>query len=72
MFRLKGGLVPKEVAVIRQEDDERVESVAAKVAEGAAVPAPSQLVPASRRQRRHTSQQRNVYFSYKNKSTLAS
>jgi hypothetical protein len=49
VFRLKGGLVPKEVEVIRQEDNERVEGVAAKVAEGAAVPAPSQLIPAKRR-----------------------
>ena len=55
MFRLEGGLVRKEVTIIRQEDDERIKGVAAQVAEGAAVPAPSQLVPASRRQRRLTS-----------------
>ncbi len=43
------------MAVVGQKDDKRVEGVAAQVAEGAAVPAPSQLVPASRRQRRLTS-----------------
>jgi hypothetical protein len=64
VFRLVSGLVRKEVAVIRKEDNERVEGVAAKVAEGAAVSATGQLVPASRRQRRLTSQQSNEYLKH--------